>query len=133
MTIEEIRKLSSRITKKQAIDLLSSFDAFEIANYKLVGKYLINKYNKKPKKIDRNGFINDVRVFWLNGRPAINFNGKKTYLNRVVYSTFKGELGERTKIAYLDGDVNNNSLDNLEAQLWRKQKKVEKEFEGIQW
>ncbi len=130
MTLEEVKKISSRISKKDATELMKEIRLYEANNYKLVGKYLIHKYNKPPKKINMKGFVDPVRVFKNNGRPAISYNGKTTYLNKVVYEAWKkSKLYDWSAIKHIDGNIENCEAENLEAITWGKIK----EPGGIVW
>lgn len=40
------------------------------------------------------------------------------YIGRLVYSVFVGDVPERCKIEYIDGDISNNSLENLRLVLY---------------
>lgn len=70
-----------------------------IANFK-TGRFLKIQKNKKG--------YNCVQ---LSGNGKL----KSFLIHRLVYELFKGEIAEDLEINHIDGDKNNNSIDNLEA------------------
>lgn len=124
MTQEELMQICSRINKGDIRTALASIHALQLKGYRIVGKYLIGQYNEAPQKINKDGFPRVCKLQLLNGRFAISFNNKKTYLNRLVYEAHHGPLKLYQGVQYIDGDTTNNRLDNLEAIIWGSSKIV---------
>lgn len=75
----------------------------------------ISNYGKAFKWID--GGLTEVDTVKNGNKKAVSLGGKKRMnIDSLVWVTFGGETGgrERLHIKHIDGDPDNNRLDNLE-------------------
>lgn len=84
---------------------------------------IIETSEKSKKLINEDGLIfiqskNDVKLVkgskTKNGYLLINTGDKLEYVHRLVYRLFRGEIPKDMEINHIDGNKQNNKIDNLE-------------------
>lgn len=94
----------------------------------------ISNYGKAFKWID--GGLTEVDTVKNGNKKAVSLGGKKRMnIDSLVWVTFGGETGgrERLHIKHIDGDPDNNRLDNLEMPQIKIRKVIpEDRYEELQ-
>lgn len=83
---------------------------YQISNYGRLKSFLSDKENGQIRSnVNKNGWYFTVNLCSHNGR-----NKKTVRIHRLVYETFVGDIPKGFHIHHIDGNRQNNRIDNLE-------------------
>lgn len=96
-------------------------------------KLFVSNYGKAFKLMD--GYIEEADMIRNGEKLAIGIGGKQRInIDSLVWRTFVGETGGRKKlhVKHLDGNLDNNRLDNLEVPYVRRIREPKDRMDELQ-
>ena len=75
--------------------------------------YIYNFRNNRDREIINKQTGKPVWSFADNGKRYIIYNNKKRFVDRIIFEKYWRMKTKTNKIIHIDGDPNNNDIDNL--------------------